>query len=301
MFSSFNMRITQPAIAVCVSLCSLVLLISLPAAADDVPAVDFGGRRFAVGRGAEAFESIAFDPVDTLVASRGKIRNQCGDEISDGPDENPGLAWDAVTGTYWQITNDRTVRRWQGATVVDTVFVIPQTFEVPISGPDTLEAVRGIAVDPTYVYVVDAGPNPGQIPSNEWFKFTRAGDPVKSSKSTAMVSHLQMNPDCLFDDVLFVPPGSPVYAGKFLVPLEHTGLVVLDDQGEYVDALYWQDQPAYLPAKPFAFTGMAIDPAAGTFYLADNDQGAAQVWTMLPEGNPTSYIIGTGSSQAYLQ
>jgi len=282
------------------------LLLAAPAppaqANPEGPVISFGGRRFAVTRGAEAFESIAFDPVNRRIASAGEIRNQCGDLVAPGPSEAPGLAWDPLSNSYWQITNDRRVRRWVGPQVVQEVFTIPQVFDVPGTGPDTLEAPKGIAVDPDFVYVVDAGSDPGQIGSNEWFKFTRTGTPVKSSKATGLRSHLVANPDCLFDDILYVPPGTPVYPGRLLIPLEHSGLIVIDTEGNYVDALYWEDDPLYSRCAPFAFTGMAVESSTGTFYLAENDGRSSQVWTMIPEGGPlASYIVGTGFDQAYLQ
>jgi len=295
-------RLSPRVLAAFLALALVPPLTNVPALADHAgPVVSFGGKRFAVSRGFEAFESIAFDPGNKRVASRGSIRDQCGNRLSDGPDESPGLAWDLFTGYYWQITNDRTVRRWLGAALVDTAFVIPQIFNVPGSGPDTLESVRGIAVDQNNVYIVDAGPNSGEIESNEWFKFTRLGAPVKSSKSTALKSHLQMNPDCLFDDILYLPANSVVYPGRFLIPLEHTGFVIVDNEGNFLDDFYWSDHPLYATIAPFAFTGMAVDPAAGTFYLVDNDGGSSQIWTMLVESSPTSYIVGAGGVQGYLQ
>lgn len=291
-----------PAIVGALVPAAAALLLSQAARANPAgPVVTFGGRHFTVTRGSEAFESIAFDPVNKYIASRGTIRNRCGAAVSNGPDESPGLAWDSVTNSYWQITNDRIVRRWVGDQVVQTVFTIPQIFNVPGTGADTLDAVKGIAVDANYVYVVDAGPNSGQISSNEWFKFTRAGVPVKSSKSTALQSFLHMNPDCLFDDILYLPASSPVYPGRFLIPLEHSGLIVVDSEGYYVDALYWVSDPLYGLIAPFAFTGMAVDPTAGTFYLAENDGASSQVWTMIPAPSPVSYIVGAGGGQAYLQ
>jgi hypothetical protein len=280
-------------------------LAALPAAADPVgpngPVIAFMGHRYAVCRGGQAFESIAFDPVHQHVASRGKIRDLCGVEISNGPDEQPGLAWDPVTGLYWQITNDRTVRRWNGATLVDTAFVIPPTFTVPGSGADTLESARGIALDSTYVYVVDAGPAPGEIASNEWFKFTRDGTPVKSSKSTDLTAHLDNDPDALVDDIVWAPHSSPVAPGLLLIALEHSGIQVIDTDGNFVDKFRWSAQSVPALTKPAAFAGLAIDPAAGNLYLADNDQSAAQIWSRLPDTGSCVYIVGTGDSQAYLQ
>lgn len=120
----------------------LMFLLTAPAppaqANPDGPVISFGGRRFAVTRGFEAFESIAFDPINRHIASAGEIRTRRGELVSAGPTESPGLAWDAVTNSYWQITNDRRVRRWVGNQVVQEVFTIPQIFNVPGTGPDTL-------------------------------------------------------------------------------------------------------------------------------------------------------------------
>lgn len=138
------------------------LLVPGVAAGTNGPIVVFGGQQYAVSVGADAFESAAYDPVNGRFASRDFLYDACGQAVSAGPEEGPGLAWDAATGYFWQITNDRVVRRWNGGTIVDTVFAIPPTFLVPVSGPDTLEAPKGIALDDDHVYVVDAGPEPGR-------------------------------------------------------------------------------------------------------------------------------------------
>ncbi len=256
------------------------------------PVFTLGGQRFAACRWSSAFESIAFDPVNHHIASRGFIRDRCGNPLSAGPDEAPGLAWDSRTGTYWQILNDRTVRRWSAAGVLlDTVFVLPLTFAVPGSGPDTLESVRGIATDSSFVYVVDAGPVPGTLPSCEWFKFTRTGTPVKSSKSTDFNAHLGPGPDALVDDIAYAPFASPVLPGRLIVALEHTGLQVIDTNGNFVSSFRWADQ-GYATRPLSALAGVTVDPTTGNVYLADNGTAAVLVLTYLAPQGATSYVIG---------
>lgn len=273
-----------------------------PALGPAGPVFAIGSQRFMPSSWpAPAFESIAFDPVNQRVASNGKIYDLCGNEVSAGPDEQPGLAWDPVTLTYWQITNDRVVRRWNGATLLDTVFTIPPTFTVPGTGLDTLDSVRGIAVDSSYVYVVDAGPNPGQPESNAWFKFDRAGNPVKCSKSTDLLAHLEPDPDALVDDIVYSPYSSPLFPGKLLVALEHSGIQVLDTDGNFVEKFRWSTQ-GLTPADAFklhgrvtAFAGLALDPVTGNLYLANND-GLNQVWARIAPQGPTFAALGTLNS-----
>jgi hypothetical protein len=267
-----------------------------PPAGATGPVITLGGQRFAACTWQSAFESIAFDPVNRRLASRGKIRDLCGNIISDGPDENPGLCWDSKTGTYWQVTNDRTVRRWSAAGVLlDTVFVIPLTFTVPSSGPDTLESVRGIATDSTNVYIVDAGPNPGTLSSNEWFKFTRTGTPVKSSKATDLVANLDLDPDALVDDICYLPFSSPVFPGRFLIALEHSGIQIVDANGNFVAKFRWSAQ-GFAKHPLTALTGIAVDPATGNIYLANNDNSSAMVLTRIPAQGATSVVTGTAGS-----
>ena len=264
------------------------------------PVIVFLGQRFAVAAGPQGFDSGAFDATNSRFASQGAIRDLCGGFVSAGPNEQPGLAWDPLTGTYWQVTGDRVVRRWSGAAVLDTVFTVPLTFNVPGSGPDTLEAVRGIAVDPTSVYLVDAGPAQGEITSNAWFKFTRSGTPVKCSKSTDVLQHLELDPDALFDDIVYVPTTSPIAPGLLLIALEHSGIQVVDTEGFFVAKFRWSTQNLPPGVKLAAFAGLAIDPASGNLYLVDNDRGRAQVWVRLAPTD-AGFLVGTGSIQAYLQ
>ena len=259
-------------------------------------------QRYVISRGGSAFESLAFDPTTGRIAGNNRIEDACGNMVSAGPDQQPGLAYDIATpGWFWQITSNRVVRRWHAGTLVDTVFTIPLTFSVPGSGADTLESPRGIAVDSGFVYVVDAGPVPGTIPSNEWFKFTRAGVPVKSSKSTDLLAHLDLDPDALVDDIVYAPFASRVAPGRLLVALEHSGMQVLDTDGNFVSRMRWSAQSTPATAKPAAFAGLTLDPASGNLFLADNDQSAVMVLTRLPANIATSYVVGTGSNQAWLQ
>lgn len=273
-----------------------------PPASPDGPVITFGPHRFAVARWpGDAFEELAFDPVQQRLASSGAIRDRCAALVSAGPGGGSGLAWDELTSTYWQVTPDRDVRRWSAAGVLlDTVFTVPPTFTVPGSGLDTLESVRGIAVDSSYVYLVDAGPNPGEVPSNAWFKFTRAGAPVKSSRSTDFVANLDADYDALVDDIVWSPMTSPVYPGMLLIALEHSGIQVVDREGNFVAKFRWSTQnlPPRNPqfnqyyGRLSAFAALALDPASGNLYLGDNDSGEAQVWVRLPGPGIASYAVG---------
>lgn len=271
------------------------------------PVLHFGRDRFVAARWpGEAFDAITFDPVNRRIAGGGKLQDLCGGFISNGPPGGQGMAWDPVTQTIWEVTNNRNVRRWNGATLLDTVFTVPLTFTIPSSGPETMESVRGIAVDSNYVYFVDAGPNPGQITSNKWFKFSRTGTPLKSSKSTDLHAHLDMDPDALVDDIVYSPFSSPVFPGKLLVALEHSGIQVLDTDGGYVDRFRWSQQKLRPRdanrqwGRLSAFAGLALDPQTGNLYLEDNDTGDAQVWVRLPRGDSTYYAIAVGGPQAWL-
>lgn len=279
-----------------------------PPADPNGPVMAFGPYRFAVARwpGSVADE-LAYDPVNQRLAS-GQIQDRCGALVSAGPNGGVGLAWDFVTGTYWQVTANRVVRRWSAAgTLLDTVFTVPLTFAVPGSGADTLESARGIAVDSSYVYLVDAGPAPGEVASNAWFKFTRTGAPVKASRSTNFVANLDADFDALVDDIVWSPMTSPVYPGRLLIALEHSGIQVVDREGNFVAKFRWSTQnlPPKAPqinqyfGRLGAFASLALDPVSGTLYLGDNDKGDAQVWVRLPGPGTASYAVGMSSSLAY--
>ena len=274
-----------------------------PVAGPAGPVVYFAGQRFVACMGDTAFESLAYDPVNQRIASRGIIRDRLGLARYQGPDESPGLAWDSKTGTYWQVTNNRTVRRWSATgTLLDTVFTVPLTFTVPGWGLDTLESVKGIATDSTYVYFVDAGDagTQGQIYSNEWFKFTRAGAPVKSSKTTNFHATLDLNPDAVVDDIVYMPYSSVLLPGRLLIPLEHSGLQVIDTDGNFVSKFRWTDAGVPPGLKLSAFAGLGADPVTGNLYLVENDGGTSQIWVRLPQGGATYYVLGTGSNDPWL-
>jgi hypothetical protein len=268
------------------------------------PVILFGGERFVACRGDSAFESIAYDPLNQRIASRDIIRTRCGAPVFQGTEEHPGLTWDSATASFWQVTNARVVRRWSASgAFLGNVFTVPPTFNVPGWGLDTLDAVKGIAVDSSHVYLVDAGPagEQGEIYSNEWFKFTRAGVPVKSSKLTDFHANLDLSPDAIVDDIVYSPFSSPIFPGKFLIALEHSGIQVVDAEGNFVDKFRWTDPGVPAGARLNAFAGLGLDPVDGNLYLVDNDGSASQIWTRLPEDGPTYYAIGTGGSQPYLQ
>lgn len=280
-----------------------------PPASADGPVMTFGPHRFAVARWpGGTFDELAFDPVHQRLASSGSLRDRCAALVSAGPQGGAGLAWDLVTSTYWQVTPGRDVRRWSAdGVLLDTVFTVPLTFTVPGSGPETLESVRGIAVDSAFVYLVDAGPQPGEVHSNAWFKFTRAGAPVKSSRSTDFVANLDADPDALVDDIVWSPMTSPVFPGALLVALEHSGIQVVDREGGFVAKFRWSTQ-GLPPKNPqfnqyhgrlSAFAALALDPATGNLYLGDNDRGEAQAWVRLPGPGTASYAVGTSPHLEY--
>lgn len=267
------------------------------------PVIFFGGHRFVACHGDSAFESIAYDPLNQRLASRDIIRTRCGAPVFQGTEEHPGLTWDSRTASYWQVTNARIVRRWSPSGVfLGNVFTVPLTFNVPGWGLDTLESVKGIAVDSNFVYLVDAGDagTQGQIRSNEWFKFTLTGTPVKSSKTTNFHANLDLNPDAIVDDIVYSPFSSPLYPGKLLIPLEHSGIQVIDTDGNFVAKFRWTDAGVPPGLKLNAFAGISIDPVNGHLYLVDNDGSTTQIWTRIPTASATYYAIGTGSNQPYL-
>ncbi len=271
--------------------------------------IPFGGQRYVACLGDSAGESIAFDPVNKRTVSNDAIRNPCGGIVYSTNMFAPGLAWDQRTSTFWQISNTRVVKNYTPAGVlVSTQFTIPLTFTVPGWGLDTLETPKGIATDSNFVYVVDAGDGgvQGQIHANEWFKFTRTGTPVTSSKLTNFHANLDLAPDCIVDDVVYVPFSSPIYPGKLLIPLEHSGIQVIDPNGNFVAKFRWTDVGVPFGVKVSAFAGLTIDPTTGNLHLVENDgggpsQGRTQVWTRLPQAAATSYVVGVGGSLPRLQ
>ncbi len=262
------------------------------------PMVQFAGERFVACLGDTAAESVAFDPVNRRIASYGIIRSLCGAPLSNGPDLAPGLAWDPRTQTFWQITNAGVVKQWSAAGVFMTdLFTIPPTFSVPGWGVDTLDAPKGIAVDSNFVYVVDAGPMglQGTIHANEWFKFTRTGTPVKSSKLTNFHANLDLSPDALVDDILYVPFSAPFLKGKLIIPLEHSGLQVIDTEGNFVSKFRWGDAGVPPGIQISGFAGITIDPLTGNLYLIENSGSMTEIWTRIPVSTPTYFAVGIGS------
>ncbi|MFI5371527.1 MAG: DUF6923 family protein, partial [Candidatus Eisenbacteria bacterium] len=289
-------------------------------------------QRFVSSRGGPGFEAVAFDPVRGHYASNGYVYDGCGTQLSTGPG-GPGITWDPVTLTYWAIEPDAGNQRWvvlrySGANgaFVDTVLKLPQYFTMPGVGPDTLEDARGIAVDSSYVYVVDAGPADPVLgvmgtrgmaggsgatrgatsaapaafvpPQNEWLKFNRAGVPVAARKGTSFSVNATGD---VVDDIVCAPFSSPTAPGRLLVAIEHAGIDVLDRSGALIDTFRWSAQGLGLKDRPAAFAGLALDPISGDLYLADNDKNALDHWSRIPAAGATSYLVGTGSSVAYLQ
>jgi hypothetical protein len=101
-----------------------------------------------------------------------------------------------------------------------------------------------------------------------------------------------------------------VAPGLFLIPLEHSGIQVVDAEGMFVAKFRWNTQSLPSLVVPAAFTGLTIDPATGNLVLVNNDGGGStQHWTRLDQApgakSPTaaafSYVVGVGGSQAWLQ
>lgn len=265
----------------------LTLLYAATAATQPAePLVEFMGSRFYIAKSdISAFEGIAFDPLTEQVYSQG-VFDVCGTLVDSNFQTDAGLSWDPVNEEVWKInTLTRDVYR-DGPGGPELIFNIPLIFEVPGVGPDTLEAPKGLALDATHVYVVDAGPELGVLQGQAWFKFTRDGTPVSSSKATDFVSGIVAPPDdAVIDGITWCPPTSPVAPGLFLVAFEHTGMLVIDEDGFVIDDIVWEeDGLVYGESAPFAFAGITIDPVRGDLYLADNNGGGScHVWVRVPE------------------
>lgn len=260
--------------------------------ASAAPFVEFLGQTFYVTRGEmQGSLDVAFDPIEREVLSVA-LTDPCGDGVQTGFADQ-GASWDPVDERLWTINQAREVKFWEDGSQT-LLFTIPEIFEVPGVGPDTLESVRGLALDMEYVYVVDAGPDFGEIESNAWFKFTRDGVPVSSSKATDFTSQLDAAPDAIVDGICWIPPGSPFGEGLFLVALEHSGIQVIDENGFFVDEIVWQHEDIPLGAVPFAFAGITIDPLTGDLFLVENSESQMYVWVRLPddEDAPVAYSIG---------
>ena len=241
--------------------------------------IEFLGQRFQPTRGGmQGSLDVGFDPMNRQILSV-QLTDRCGGSIDPGIFADGGCSWDPVTHEFWNITQDRVVYRWLAGGQRDTLLVIPQVFNVPGVGADTLESAQGLALDSTHVYVMDTGPNPGQTDSNAWFKFERDGTPVSSSKATDFVANLDAAPDAIVDGICWIPPGSPFGEGLFLIPLEHSGITVVDENGFFVDELLWKDAGLQFGSDvPFAFAGLTIDPLTGDLYLVENAGQQMHVW-----------------------
>lgn len=265
------------------------------------PAMELDGQRFAVSRGPQAFETVAFDPADRTLYTQGHIRDLCGTQDSPGPPGTGGLTWDPVSQGIWSFEPDGMggwrVYRFTPPSTLTLVFSIPHVIMVPGVGLDTLDAPRGIAADSSAVYVVDAG-TAGGAPTNEWLKFSRAGTPLAVRRGANFAVNASSD---AVDDVCYVPAGAPYAARHLLVAVEHTGIYELDLDGALVGTTPWGAlAPAEQAARPVAFSGLSIDPVSGDLYLVDNDAGRVQVWSRLGAPGVASYVVGTGSDRAYL-
>lgn len=170
------------------------------------------------------------------------------------------------------------------------------TFDVPGVGASTLHSPRGLAVDDEHVYVVDAGPDLGEPSSNQWFKFTRDGTPVSSSALTDLVDHLDFGLDSVLDGIHRIPDDAPYGAGLFLVAVEHSGFLVLDEDGFFVDRLSWDEADLPPGVIPFAFSGITMDPLRGDLCLVENSGSRCHVWTRLPLDPVAVLYLPVGSA-----
>jgi hypothetical protein len=266
------------------------------------PAYSFMGQRFVPSLGGPGMDGAAFDPVNRRIATAGKIYDLCGTLVSDGPQTNVGVSWDPVGQKLWELIDDNAnarwvMRRWNGAVLQDTVFTLPRLITVLGTGADTIEDVRGIALDSSFVYLVDAGPQV-EPRRNAWIKLTRDGTPIKSREYSAFAVNTTND---IVDDIVYAPFSSPMAPGRLLVEIEHSGLMAFDIEGNLVSKFLWSEQFITKLERPSAAAGLTLDPATGNLYLVDNDTGRMQVWTRLPDSGPTTYVLGTGGEQAYLQ
>lgn len=262
------------------------------------PAFAVGGQRFAAANGGPAFDAVAFDPVHRRYASNGKVRDECGVELSDGP-TGPGIAWDPLTQTYWAIGFDAGTQVWQflqydaNGNFITTILSIPRIYTKPDATPDTLEDLRGIALDSTYVYLADAGPAGLQPPANAWAKFTRVGVPVAVREYGACPFNTTGD---IVDELTYAPFASPTAPGRFLAAIEHTGIQVIDAAGNFVEDFNWSEEGIASRDRPTAFAGLGLDPTTGDLLLADNDSGVMERWHRLPATGLTSIVYGGGSN-----
>lgn len=275
---------------------ALLFLVALgTSAAGAAGYIEFRGQRYYPTLGAmEASLGIGFDPVNQRVLSVAET-DICGGNAVQRAGNN-GVAWDPVNGEFWMINANRQVYKFGAGNTPQVIFQIPQTFNVPGVGSQTLHSPQGLAVDTNHVYVVDFGPNLGQANSNQWFKFTRTGAPVSSSALTDFNAGLQEHQaafgDAPADGIVWVPPGAPMDGGLFYVAVEHSGIMVLDANGFVVDNFLWTENGlTYGQHVPFAFADLTIDPATGDLYLVENAGLKTHVWVRLPDG-PQAIVHG---------
>jgi hypothetical protein len=266
------------------------------------PVLTLGGQRYVPIQGPPGFEAAAFDPLARQLASNGHLYDVCGGDHAPGP-EGPGIAWDPVTRKFWNIFFDAGNQRWVVASwdttsqALTAVFTIPRVLMVPGTGADTLEDARGLAVDSSFVYVVDAGPANLVPPANAWFKFSRAGLPIASLKGAAFAANQTYD---IVDDIVYSPFASPVEPGRFLVAIEHLGILVFDANGALRDSSTWRGQNLPRASSPSAFAGLALDPVTGDLFLADNDRSKCTRWMRLPDDGPTTYLVGDNDPAAMI-
>ncbi len=274
------------------------------AAAPISPIVEFLGQRFYLSdAGIPASQDIAFRRSDqTILTGAGHVM-VCGGAASAAQGDQ-GIAVDPVTDEFWFVTNTGDVRRITDeggmSFASERVFLIPDEFTVPGVGVQTVHSPRGLALDDTHVYVVDAGPDLGEPTSNAWFKFERDGTPVSSSALTDFTDHLDFGFDSVVDGIAWLPPDAPYAAGLFLVAVEHSGIVVIDADGFFVTRIDWDEVGLPAGVIPFAFSGVAMDPDTGDLYLVENAGSLCQVWNRLPsEPVPVLYAAGGGRLQVF--
>lgn len=277
------------------------LIARLLFAADPAPAaspvIEFLGERF-VPRltDMEGSLGIGFDPVNRHVLSV-HLKTPCGNALMSNLTSDSGVSWDPVGQEFWFLGNNREVYHYV-AGMKEVLFQIPETFDVPGVGTTSLESPQGLALDLDHVYVVDAGPNLGELASNEWLKFTRDGTPVSSSGATDFLVELQPHfdafGDCIVDGIAWVPPGTPLRQaeGEFLVAIEHSGIQVIDADGFFVTRIVWQDEGFPIGLTPFAFAGITVDPLLGDLYLVENAGMQMHVWERIQDDESHTHLYG---------
>ncbi|MEZ5066172.1 MAG: T9SS type A sorting domain-containing protein [bacterium] len=285
-----------------VAVAGLLTVAATTAAAQPKPYVEFLGERFLVTKGEmEGSLGVGYDPILEQVQSV-KRTTRCGDFVAFVDGEN-GIAWDYVNEEFWYLRGNRELYHYVNG-MQTLIFTIPEVFDVPGAGPDTLESPQGLALDMNYVYVVDTGPNLGALDSNAWFKFERDGTPVSSSKLTDFHAnlgpHLAEGGDVVADGITWIPDSAPGGAGLFLVAIEHSGMQVLDANGNYIDRLLWSEAGLVLgESAPFAFAGIAVDPARGDLYLVENSGQQMHVWLRLDPALDESIVHGVWGTRLH--